>query len=135
MFTNIESKIQYHLENDKVNIQYLRIPYETVPDSIINIKDSEILSYIKKNRDKYEIEESKEIEYIYIQDVASVLDINNIISNLEQLRDGFNQLNRVTNNVDYVEGFKDTKEISEFIDIYSDISWDSIYVTKQDIIQ
>ena len=131
--TNIESKIQYHLENDKVNLQYLRIPYENIPDSLFKIKDSEILSYMKKNKDQYEISESKEIEYIYIQDTASELDINNIISNLEQLRDGFNQLNRVTNNVDYVEGFKDTKEISEFIDIYSDISWDSIYVTREDI--
>ena len=131
--TNIESKIQYHLENDKVNFQYLRIPYENIPDSLFKIKDSEILSYMKKNKDEYEISESKEIEYIYIEDTASDLDINNIISNLEQLRDGFNQLNRVTNNLDYVEGFKDTKEISEFIDIYSDISWDSIYVTREDI--
>lgn len=131
--TNIESKIQYHLENDKVNLQYLRIPYENIPDSLFQIKDSEILSYMKKNKDEYEISESKEIEYIYIQDTASELDINNIMSNLEQLRDGFSQLNRVTNNVDYVEGFKDTKEISEFIDIYSDISWDSIYVTREDI--
>ena len=131
--TNIESKIQYHLENDKVNLQYLRIPYENIPDSLFKIKDSEILSYMKKNKDEYEISESKEIEYIYIQDTASELDINNIISNLEQLRDGFNQLNRVTNNVDYVEGFKDTKEISEFIDIYSDISWDSIYLTREDL--
>ena len=131
--TNIESKIQYHLENDKVNLQYLRIPYENIPDSLFKIKDSEILSYMKRNKDEYEISESKEIEYIYIEDTASDLDINNIVSNLEQLRDGFNQLNRVTNNVDYVEGFKDTKEISEFIDIYSDISWDSIYVTREDI--
>lgn len=131
--TNIESKIQYHLENDKVNLQYLRIPYENIPDSLFKIKDSEILSYMKKNKDGYEISESKEIEYIYIQDNASELDINNIISNLEQLRDGFNQLNRVTNNVDYVEGFKDTKEISEFIDIYSDISWDSIYLSREDL--
>ena len=75
MFTNVESKIQYHLENDKVNIEYLRIPYDSVPVSIINIKDSEILSYIKKHRDKYEIEESKEIEYIFIPDVASALEI------------------------------------------------------------
>ena len=131
--TNIESKIQYHLENDKVNLQYLRIPYENIPDSIFKIKDSELLSYMKKNKDEYEISESKEIEYIYIEDTASELDVNNIISNLEQLRDGFNQLNRVTNNVDYVEGFKDTKDISEFIDTYSDISWDSIYVTREDI--
>ena len=52
MFTNVEAKIQYHIENDKVNIQYLRIPYDSVPDSIINIKDSEVISYMKKHRMK-----------------------------------------------------------------------------------
>ena len=46
--TNIESKIQYHLENDKVNLQYLRIPYETIPDSLFKIKDS--ILYEKKQR-------------------------------------------------------------------------------------
>ena len=133
MFTNVESKIQYHLENDKVNIQYLRIPYDSVPDSIINIKDSEILSYIKKHRDKYEIEESKQIEYIFIPDVASALDEDNIRINLEQLRSGFNQLNRVTNSTEFIEGFDTVKNYSEFIDIYSEVSWDSIYRTKQEL--
>ena len=133
MFTNVESKIQYHLENDKVNIQYLRIPYDSVPDSIINIKDSEVLSYMKKHRDKYEIEESKEIEYIFIPDVASALDEDNIRINLEQLRSGFNQLNRVTNSTEFIEGFDTVKNYSEFIDIYSEVSWDSIYRTKQEL--
>ena len=50
MFTNVESKIQYHLENDKVNIQYLRIPYDSVPDSIINIKDSEVSIIYQKTQ-------------------------------------------------------------------------------------
>lgn len=133
MFTNVESKVQYHLENDKVNIQYLRIPYDSVPDSIINIKDSEILSYIKKRRDKYEIEESKEIEYIFVPDIASALDENNIRINLEQLRSGFNQLNRVTNSTEFIEGFDTVKNYSEFIDIYSEVSWDSIYKSKQEL--
>ena len=133
MSTNVESKIQYHLENDKVNIQYLRIPYDSVPDSIINIKDSEVLSYMKKHRDKYEVEESKEIEYIFIPDVASALDEDNIRINLEQLRSGFNQLNRVTNSTEFIEGFDTVKNYSEFIDIYSEVSWDSIYRTKQEL--
>ncbi len=133
MSTNVESKIQYHLENDKVNIQYLRIPYDSVPDSIINIKDSEVLLYMKKHRDKYEVEESKEIEYIFIPDVASALDEDNIRVNLEQLRSGFNQLNRVTNSTEFIEGFDTVKNYSEFIDIYSEVSWDSIYRTKQEL--
>jgi len=133
IYTNVESNIQYHLENDKVNIEYLRIPYEIIPDSTLKIKDSEILSYLKKNRDIYENGESRKVEYIYIPDVASSLDENNIRTDLEQIRDGFSQMNQVTNAVEDIEGFKGVKDYAEYIEIYSDVSWDSIYKTKQEL--
>ena len=132
-YTDVESNIQYHLENDKVNIEYLRIPYDEIPDSIIQIKDSEIFSYLKNNRDNYEKGDSREVEYVFIPDVASSLDENNLRSDLEQLRDGFSQLNQVSNNVEDIIGFKDVKDYSEFIEIYSDVRWDSIFKTKQEI--
>ena len=131
--TDVESNIQYHLENDKVNIEYLRIPYDIIPDSIIQIKDSEILSYMKNNRDNYEKGEFRKLEYVFIPDIASPLDENNLRSDLEQLRDGFSQLNAVSNTIEDIVGFKDVKDYSEFIEIYSDVSWDSVYQTQQDI--
>ena len=133
IYTNVESNIQYHLENDKVNIEYLRIPYELVPDSLIKIKDSEINSYLRNRKDVYEIGASKKVEFVYVPDVASDIDINNIRTNLEQLKDGFNQLNQITNSTEYVEGFSSVKDYSEFIDIYSEVAWDSIYKTKQEL--
>jgi peptidyl-prolyl cis-trans isomerase D len=131
--TDVESNIQYHLENDKVNIEYLRIPYDIIPDSIIQIKDSEILSYMKNNPDNYEKGEFRKVEYVFIPDIASSLDENNLRSDLEQLRDGFSQLNSVSNTIEDIVGFKDVKDYSEFIEIYSDVSWDSVYQTQQDI--
>ena len=133
IYTNVESNIQYHLENDKVNIEYLRIPYELVPDSLIKIKDSEINSYVRNKKDVYEIGASKKVEFVYVPDIASDIDINNIKTNLEQLKDGFNQLNQITNSTEYVEGFSSVKDYSEFIDIYSEVAWDSIYKTKQEL--
>ena len=133
IYTNVESNIQYHLENDKVNIEYLRIPYELVPDSLIKIKDSEINSYLRNRKDVYEIGASKKVEFVYVADIASNIDINNIRTNLEQLKDGFNQLNQITNSTEYVEGFSSVKDYSEFIDIYSEVAWDSIYKTKQEL--
>ena len=133
IYTNVESNIQYHLENDKVNIEYLRIPYEIIPDSTLKIKDSEILSYLRKNREIYENGESRKVEYIYIPDGASSLDENNIRTDLEQIKDGFSQVNQVTNAIEDIEGFKDVKDYAEYIEIYSDISWDSIYKTKQEL--
>jgi peptidyl-prolyl cis-trans isomerase D len=133
IYTNVESNIQFHLENDKVNIEYLRIPYELVPDSLITIKDSEINSYVRNRKDVYEIGASKKVEFVYVPDIASNIDINNIRTNLEQLKDGFNQLNQITNSTEYVEGFSSVKDYSEFIDIYSEVAWDSIYKTKQEL--
>ena len=133
IYTDVESNIQYHLENDKVNIEYLRIPYDIIPDSIIQIKDSEISSYVKNNRDDFEKGEYRKLEYVFIPDVASPLDEASIRSDLEQLRDGFSQLNPVSNSIEEITGFKDAKDYSEFIEIYSDVSWDSIYSTKQEI--
>tara|TARA_B100000902_G_C27270635_1_gene896088 strand:+ start:1 stop:1131 length:1131 start_codon:yes stop_codon:yes gene_type:complete len=88
---------------------------------------------MRKNRDKYELEESKKIEYIFIPDVASAIDEDNIRINLEQLKTGFNQLNRVTNSTEFIEGFDIVKDYSDFIDVYSEVSWDSIYRTKQEL--
>ena len=133
IYTNVESNIQFHLENDKVNIEYLRIPYELVPDSLIKIKDSEINSYVRNKKDVYEIGASKKVEFVYVPDTASDIDINNIRTNLEELKDGFNQLNQITNSTEYVEGFSSVKDYSEFIDIYSEVAWDSIYKTKQEL--
>ena len=133
IYTDVESNIQYHLENDKVNIEYLRIPYDEIPDSIIQIKDSEIFSYLKNNRDNYEKGEFRKVDYVFIPDVASSIDENNIRTDLEQLRDGFSQLNPVSNTIEDIIGFKDVKDYSEFIEIYSDVRWDSIFKTKQEI--
>tara|TARA_Y100000768_G_scaffold387266_1_gene378014 strand:+ start:884 stop:2671 length:1788 start_codon:yes stop_codon:yes gene_type:complete len=133
IYTDVESNIQYHLENDKVNIEYLRIPYDKIPDSIIQIKDSEIFSYLKDNRDNYEKGEFRKVDYVFIPDAASSIDENNLRTGLEQLRDGFSQLNPVSNTIEDIIGFKDVKDYSEFIEIYSDVRWDSIFKTKQEI--
>ena len=33
-FTELEGKDAYHLENDKVNIKFVSMPYSEVPDSL-----------------------------------------------------------------------------------------------------
>ena len=88
---------------------------------------------MKNNRDNYEKGEFRKVEYVFIPDIASSLDENNLRSDLEQLRDGFSQLNSVSNTIEDIVGFKDVKDYSEFIEVYSDVSWDSVYQTQQDI--
>lgn len=133
LYTNVESNIQYHLENDKVNIQYLLIPYDLVPDSVISVKNSEIRSFLKLNNEKYEQSASRKINYVFIEDAPSETDVSNIRTNLEQLKDGFSQYNQITNSVENIIGFKEVDDYVEFIEIYSDENYEEIYKTKQDL--
>ena len=133
LYTNVESNIQYHLENDKVNFKYLLVPYELVPDSVINVKDSEIRSFLKSNKEKYEQPALRKINYVFIEDLPSEMDVSNIRTNLEQLRDGFSQFNQITNTVENILGFKEVDDYVDFIEIYSDENYEEIYKTKQDL--
>jgi len=133
LYTNVESNIQYHLENDKVNIQYLLIPYDLVPDSLISVKNSEIRSFLKLNNEKYEQPASRKINYVFIEDAPSEIDVSNIRANLEQLNDGFSQYNQITNSVENIIGFKEVDDFVDFIEIYSDENYEEIYKTKQDL--
>ena len=132
-YTDVESNLEYHLENDKVTIDYIKIPFNEIPDSIFKITNSQISNFIKKNKNNYIIDPSRIIEYVFVYDVASPLDENNIRTNLESIRDGIFQYNDVTKLVDSIEGFKDAKNIVEFVETYSEKLYDSIYKTRDQL--
>ena len=132
-YTDVESNLEYHLENDKVTIDYIKIPFNEIPDSIFKITNSQISNFIKKNKNNYIIDPSRIIEYVFVYDVASPLDENNIRTNLESIRDGIIQYNDVTKLVDSIEGFKDAKNIVEFVETYSEKPYDSIYKTRDQL--
>ena len=132
-YTDVESNLEYHLENDKVTIDYIKIPFNEIPDSIFKITNSQISNFIKKNKNNYIIDPSRIIEYVFVPDVASPLDENNIRTNLESIRDGIIQYNDVSKLVDSIEGFKDAKNIVEFVETYSEKPYDSIYKTRDQL--
>ena len=133
-FTDIESDLEYHLENDKVTIDYVKVSFDDIPDSLFNISNSQISNYIRKNKDDFMLDPSRVIDYIYIQDIASDLDENNVRTNLEVLRDGIVQYNDVTKLVDSIEGFKDVKNIPEFVDTYSEVPYEEIYLSREELV-
>jgi len=132
-YTDIESDLEYHLENDKVTIDYIKVSFDDIPDSLFNISNSQISNYIRKNKDDFMVDPSRVIDYVYIQDIASDLDENNVRTNLEVLRDGIVQYNDVTKLVDSIEGFKNVKDIPEFVDTYSEIPYEETYMSRDQL--
>ena len=132
-YTDVESDLEYHLENDKVTIDYIKLPFDQISDSLFDISNSQISNYIRNNKDNFLIDPSRIIDYVYVPDIASKLDENNIRTNLEALIDGIIQYNDVTKLVDSIEGFKNVKNIPEFIDTYSEKPYVETYMSREQL--
>ena len=128
--TQREAKIQYHLEADNVDLNYVQISYNSIPDSLFEVRESEINAYIKENASKYERDASRSLQYVAFLEQATEEDETIIRNSLEGLADDRIEYNDVSKLTDTIEGFRTTKNLTEFIDRYSEESFDSIYIPK-----
>ncbi|MBT4825430.1 MAG: peptidylprolyl isomerase [Flavobacteriaceae bacterium] len=129
-FTEMEGEIAYHSQNDKVNLKFVRLPYQEVPDSLFKVTDADIKQYINKNKENYETEMSRSVRYVIFPEVASEADENQIRSDLEKLKTQRIEYNDVSKLTDTIEGLATTQNITDFIEQYSETPFDSIYKTK-----
>ncbi len=131
--TNADGKFKYKLEADKINFDYVSVLYSTVKDSDVKVTDADILDYMKKNEKKFKSEETREIEYVLIQDKPSASDEAEMKAKINGLLTGSVVYNKETGVNDTLPSFKGAANVSEFVAENSDKPYDSTYVTKQDL--
>ena len=62
--TFFEGKNQYANSNSIADISFVKIPYTTINDSLVSVKNSEISKYIKDNPEDYEQKSTRSIDYV-----------------------------------------------------------------------
>jgi len=125
--TEAEAKANYHFENDNVNIKYVQIPFDIIPDSLVEVSDAEIKKYIKDNEIDYKRDETRNIQYVAFDEDPTEDDLSAIRLKLDGLKTERIAYNDVSKLTDTLEGFKETQNVADFIDQYSEISFDSVY--------
>ena len=131
--TNADGKFKYKLEADKINFDYVSVLYSTVKDSDVKVTDADILDYMKKNEKKFKSDETREIEYVLIDDKPSAKDEAEMKAKINGLLTGSVVYNKETGVNDTLPSFKGAANVSEFVAENSDKPYDSTYVTKQDL--
>src|SRR6187431_170574 len=131
--TESEGKFNYELAANKVNFDYVGALYSTIKDSEVKITDAEILDYMKASPKKFKSDETRNVEYVLVEDKASPADINDVKTKLTSLLSGSVVYNQATGKNDTLAGFKTTKNIAEFVNSNSDVPYDSSYVAKKDL--
>ncbi|WP_046742969.1 peptidylprolyl isomerase [Kordia zhangzhouensis] len=69
-----EAEMAYRMENDKVTFKYAYVPYTSIIDSLVEIKKSDVLKYMENHKSEFEEKESRDIQYVYFQEIPSKSD-------------------------------------------------------------
>lgn len=115
--TEAEGKLQYEMEADKVTFDYVAFAFSNIKDSEVPVSDDEIVAYMRKNEKKFKADETRELQYVVIEDKPSKEDEEEVKKNISVL----------------VDSLRLTTKNQEFVDANSDVKYDSTYVTKKDL--
>jgi peptidyl-prolyl cis-trans isomerase D len=80
-----EGETEYLIENTKLSGQFVYVPYASVADSLVQIKKSEIATYIKENESQYKVEATRNISYVKFDIKATLEDEAAIKQNVKNL--------------------------------------------------
>ncbi|MEP6929704.1 MAG: peptidylprolyl isomerase, partial [Flavobacterium sp.] len=131
--TASEGKLKYEMEANKVNFAYAAGLYSSIKDSEVKISDSDIVDYMKKNEKKFKADETREIQYVLVEDKPSKEDEAEIKAKITGLLSGSVVYNAKTAKNDTLPGFRNATNIAEFVNSNSDIPYDSTYVAKNNL--
>ncbi|WP_411028885.1 peptidylprolyl isomerase [Spongiimicrobium sp. 3-5] len=128
-----EGELEYKLANDKVDINYVRVPYASIADSTITISKKEIENYISEHKENYKQEKSRDIQFVYFEEKPSLEDEGAINTQITALLDDTVEYNSGTDTNDTIAGFRSTDDLTAFLDRNSDVKFDTIYKAKKDL--
>jgi parvulin-like peptidyl-prolyl isomerase len=131
--TLTEGELDYQLENDKVDLKYVQIPFSSIPDSILTVKKSDIKSYIKKFPNKYKVEASRDLVYVQFKEEASLEDEQAIQAELTSLVEDKVEFNEAAKANETVIGFKNTADVEAFVNANSSEKYTDTFVFKSSL--
>jgi peptidyl-prolyl cis-trans isomerase D len=115
--TKAEGKFQHKLENEKVDFDYVTVAFSTVNDDQVKVTDAEIIDFMKKSPKKYKSDNTTSIDFVLVENKPSKEDEQAMLSTIGDVKVKFDSV----------------ANVGEFVNMNSDIKFDSTYVTKKDL--
>ncbi|MBO0330498.1 peptidylprolyl isomerase [[Muricauda] lutisoli] len=131
--TLTEGELDYNMANDKIDLQYVRIPYTSIEDSEIEVSKSEIQSYINDHKAMFQQDKARDIRFVYFEEKPSAEDESNVKDGITALMDDSVEYSEAKDANDTILGFRNTNDMAAFLDRYSDTKFDTIYKAKRDL--
>ena len=117
--TVFEGKTQYNYENDNIDLKYVKIPFSTIPDSLVKVTKSDVKKYMQKNENDYKVKASRNLIYVKFEENPSKYDERQLETQLTELVNDREEFDFETKTNKKILGFKNTQDNEEFLNLNS----------------
>ncbi len=125
-----EGKRSYELNNLTVSGDYVFLPFFKVPDSTINVSDSDVEKYIKAHKNDFQVKASRSVQYVKFDLSPTIADKDVIKNELTDLIEDKEEYSKVIKDSLVRVGLKNTSDYTAFMAEYSDTPFVDEYVFK-----
>lgn len=131
--TVAEAEDDYLGDAKTVDMRYVQIPYTSIADSLVEVTKSDIKAYVNNHKDKYEVDESREVVYVEFKEEASKADEDAIKAGLLALKKDRDEYNESSKNTVTIPGFDTVSNIEQFVNSYSDIKYNNAFLRTAEL--
>ncbi|WP_190809905.1 peptidylprolyl isomerase [Flagellimonas sp. S3867] len=128
-----EGEFDYNMANEKVDIQYVRVPYTTIADSTIQVSKDDIQAYISQHKDDFKQDKARDIRFVFFEEKASGDDETAVEDAITALLEDSIEYSEERDANDTIPGFRNTQDMAAFLDRNSDSKFDTIYKSKNEL--
>lgn len=115
--TLADGEQQYKFENDKINIEFVQVPYTKIADEDVPVTDAEIEAYMRSHSDRFQVDPMVDIEYVSFEETPSMEDVQNAKTDMASL----------------VDGFQSTEDYEFFVNDHSDNNYVNRWLSANDL--
>jgi peptidyl-prolyl cis-trans isomerase D len=129
-----EGEREYAYANNKVTSKFVYVPYSSIADSLVTITNVDYKAYISKNSKEFQVEKSRDLNYVKFNIVASDEDKEAIKKDVAQYITDREEYSNAAKATITIRGLKNATDINLFLEeAKSDLPKDDRFLFENNV--
>lgn len=128
-----DGEVAYKLDGNNVDIQFVQVPYTSIPDEEVTVSKEEIQKYVNEHKEEYKTDETRTIRFVKFREEASLEDENALKAEMATLRNEYTSRNGATGVTETLAGLDKTENIEDFLLENSEVPYVDRWFFKSDL--
>jgi peptidylprolyl isomerase/peptidyl-prolyl cis-trans isomerase D len=129
-----EGERKYFYDNVSVDVDYVFVPFNSIPDSLVTVTRDDVKEYIMSHKKDFTVPESRDIQFVQFEVKATEEDEAQIRKELLEMIDDREEYSNAAKANVTLTGFKNAVDMAQFnSDNESDTPYDNSFYTRDQL--